>query len=266
MNLAQHYRTLGLRRGASSREVKSAYRNLVRQYHPDINPDETAVEQFLKINDAYTAISESLYAHEIKTAAKHDPQEHPPSESFDGRLKNIRQNLEKIGLGDFHTDQSKSDADSSDRGDGAQANYPDAVAPEMVPLTATKYTADPGFPGKETIQPGIGVLPDPLSVQEQSLKQDAYQQLKDLLRQQKFPRAIALVEGLAHRMPKDHEIIQWQAIVYQRWGRKLIGEGQPQKARLYLKKALRTDPHNQSLWREINRDFWHLANLNNPSD
>ena len=57
MNLARHYRTLGLRRGASAPDVKAAYRKLVRQYHPDINPDEAAIEQFIKINDAYTALS-----------------------------------------------------------------------------------------------------------------------------------------------------------------------------------------------------------------
>lgn len=270
MNLARHYQTLGLRRGASSREVKSAYRNLVMQYHPDINPDETAVEQFIKINDAYTAISESLYAHEIKAATKSNQRDQSEGFERDGKLNDLRQTLEKLGLDNFHTDQGKSDPASrnrgeSDRGSGNQEDYPNAVAPEMIPLTGAKHTAAPGSPAREAAHSRVSVSPNSLSAQEQSLKQDAYQQLKDLLRQQKFPRAIALVEGLAHRMPKDSEITQWQAIVYQRWGRKLIGEGQPQKARLYLKKALRTDPHNQSLWREINRDFWQLANLDNQS-
>ena len=269
MNLARHYQTLGLRRGASSREVKAAYRNLVRQYHPDINPDETAIEQFLKINDAYTALSESLRAHEIRAAAKNEQPDQSEDFERDGRLNDIRQTLEKLGLGnfqtDFHPDQGQSEPDSRDQGNGDRGDYPDAIAPEMVPLTSTQQPADLGSPGREAIHSGLGVSSDSLSAQEQSLKQDAYQQLKDLLRQQKFPRAIALVEGLAHRMPKDNEVIQWQAIVYQRWARKLIGEGQPQKARLYLKKALRTDPHNQSLWREINRDFWQLANLDNQS-
>ncbi len=93
---------------------------------------------------------------------------------------------------------------------------------------------------------------------EYRLKHEAYLQLKDLLKLQKFPRAIALVEGLAHRIPNDAEIIQWQAIVYQRWARQLIGQGKLQKARIYLEKALRTDPHNPSLWSEVNRDFQRL--------
>jgi tetratricopeptide (TPR) repeat protein len=90
---------------------------------------------------------------------------------------------------------------------------------------------------------------------EQQLKASSYQQLQQLLKKQKFPRAIALVEGLAKRLPHDPEVVQWQAIVYQRWGRQLIQQRQIEKARIYLKKALRTDPHNRSLWAEIEKDF-----------
>jgi tetratricopeptide (TPR) repeat protein len=51
------------------------------------------------------------------------------------------------------------------------------------------------------------------------------------------------------------------AIAYQRWGRYLIGEKQQDKARAYLKKALRTDPHNKSLWAEVERDFRRLEKI-----
>lgn len=254
MNLAQHYRTLGLRRGASSRDVKSAYRNLVRQYHPDINPDKAAIEQFIKINDAYTAILEGIQAHESarkhkQATAKSDQRTPAASLGLDSKLNHLIQTLEKLGLGNLHGGQD-------DRSEGH-------ARPAVEPKVESKVEPE-CLDREEAARPEIGVssrsLTGPAFEQEQSLKQEAYQQLKELLRQQKFPRAIALVEGLAHRMPKDSEIIQWQAIVYQRWGRKLIDEGQPQKARIYLKKALRTDPNNQSLWREVNRDFWQLAN------
>ncbi|PLZ81405.1 molecular chaperone DnaJ, partial [Fischerella thermalis WC217] len=46
---------------------------------------------------------------------------------------------------------------------------------------------------------------------------------------------------------------QWQAIAYQIWGRVLIKENQPLKAKIYLKKALKTDPHNKALWNEVQR-------------
>jgi curved DNA-binding protein CbpA len=94
-----------------------------------------------------------------------------------------------------------------------------------------------------------------LSPLEQQLKSKSYQQLQQLLKNQKFPRAIALVESLAQRMSRDPEVIQWQAIVYQQWGRFLIRDRQIDKARIYLRKALQTDPYNRSLWAEVEKDF-----------
>ena len=100
-----------------------------------------------------------------------------------------------------------------------------------------------------------------LSPLEQQLKESSYQQLQQLFKEQKFPRSIALVEGLASRLPQDPEVIQWQAIAYQRWGRQLIHNKQPEKARIYLKKALRADPHNRSLWAEVEKDFRRIEQL-----
>ncbi len=252
MSLAQHYRTLGLRRGASSREVKSAYRTLVRQYHPDINPDEAAVEQFIKINDAYTALSENAQRRE--RAAEARGQQAASNDGFS--LENLKQTLEKLGISPL--DDESVAAESAEKRQSAvpadyRTDYQAGLQSEMPPAPSAEAAV-----GKQ--------VAEPLSDQEESLKQEAYRQLKELLRHQKFPRAIALVEGLAHRMPADIEINQWQAIVYQRWGRQLIQMGQPQKARIYLKKALRTDPNNQSLWREINRDFWQLASFGRADD
>lgn len=96
---------------------------------------------------------------------------------------------------------------------------------------------------------------------EKQLKQQSYLQLQQHLKSKKFPRAIALVEGLAQRIPQDAEIKQWQAITYQRWGRQLIEDRQIEKARIYLKKALRTDPHNRNLWSEVERDFRKLERI-----
>jgi tetratricopeptide (TPR) repeat protein len=94
-----------------------------------------------------------------------------------------------------------------------------------------------------------------LSPEEQALKQKGFDQLQILFQAQRFPRAIALVDGLAQRLANDPEVKQWQAIAYQRWGRYLIRHGHHDKARRALKKALRLDPHNKVLWQEVNRDF-----------
>ena len=81
------------------------------------------------------------------------------------------------------------------------------------------------------------------------------------MKYKRYPRAIALAEGLAQRMPQDPEVRQWQAIAYQRWGRQLINERKLDKARNYLKKALKTDPQNRDLWAEIEYDFHQLESL-----
>jgi curved DNA-binding protein CbpA len=98
----------------------------------------------------------------------------------------------------------------------------------------------------------------PLTDIDQHLKRQTYGQLQLLLRSQRFPRAIALIEGLAQRIPDDVEVRQWQAITYQRWARQLMRDKQFDKARVYLKKTLKTDPHNKTLWSEVEKEFQQL--------
>lgn len=207
MDIADYYRQLGLRSGASLSQVKAAYRQLARQYHPDVNPgDETAKNKFIAIAEAYKFL---------------------------------------VNVAPRDVEESK-------------------VANSTKPPTATPKTE--GTPSKPQ---GVKVTAKQRPTQdseqflaaEEKLKKDCYFQLQQLLKYQRFPRAIALVEGLAQRLPEDAEVRQWQAIVYQRWGRHLIGEKQVDKARIYLKKAVKTDPHNRALWAEVERDFRRLEQI-----
>lgn len=52
------YETLGVSKGASSDEIKKAYRKLARKYHPDINKDPGAEDKFKEINAAYEILSD----------------------------------------------------------------------------------------------------------------------------------------------------------------------------------------------------------------
>lgn len=101
----------------------------------------------------------------------------------------------------------------------------------------------------------------PLLEFEQQLKWLSYYNLQQFLKDQQFPKAIALVEGLAQRLPYDSQVSQWQASAYQRWGRQLLDEGQLKKARIYLRKALKTDPHNRDLWIAVEQDFRRLEQM-----
>lgn len=205
MNLADCYRILGLRTGASYEDIKSSYRRLARQHHPDVSSGkQQQAEKFIQITDAYRQLM-------------------------------------------------------------------DVVSPLSPPLQTTKQTRSPQTPPtpeatsqvrptKRRQPPTIQKDPD-VSANDHQLKEHAYLQLQQLLREQRFPRAIALIEGLAQRLPNDIEVRQWQAITYQRWGRYLVDTNQPDKARLYLNKALRTDPRNKALWFEVDRDMQRLEGI-----
>ena len=54
-----YYEVLGISRSASADEVKSAFRNLARQYHPDVNKAPDAEEKFKEINEAYGVLSDA---------------------------------------------------------------------------------------------------------------------------------------------------------------------------------------------------------------
>ena len=55
-----YYEVLGLERGASEGDIKSAYRKLALKYHPDRNPDsEEAEEKFKELAEAYEVLSDS---------------------------------------------------------------------------------------------------------------------------------------------------------------------------------------------------------------
>lgn len=51
------YQILGVSRSADAKEIKSAYRKLAKQYHPDANPGEDTTERFQEINRAYEVLN-----------------------------------------------------------------------------------------------------------------------------------------------------------------------------------------------------------------
>lgn len=53
-----YYKTLGLSRDATTKEIKKAYRQLSLQYHPDKNKEEGAAEKFAEIARAYEVLSD----------------------------------------------------------------------------------------------------------------------------------------------------------------------------------------------------------------
>jgi molecular chaperone DnaJ len=54
-----YYDVLGLTRNASEKEIKSAFRRLARELHPDVSNDENAEERFREACEAYEVLSKS---------------------------------------------------------------------------------------------------------------------------------------------------------------------------------------------------------------
>jgi molecular chaperone DnaJ len=58
MGTGDYYDILGIPRSADDKEIKKAYRNLARKFHPDVCKDPGAEEKFKEINEAYSVLSD----------------------------------------------------------------------------------------------------------------------------------------------------------------------------------------------------------------
>jgi len=53
-----YYETLGVSKNASKEEIKKAYKNLAKKYHPDLNKNQGSDDKFKEINEAYSVLSD----------------------------------------------------------------------------------------------------------------------------------------------------------------------------------------------------------------
>ncbi|AOR23471.1 J domain-containing protein [Clostridium taeniosporum] len=59
--MKNYYKILGISENANKDEIKKAFRNLAKKYHPDKNKDNAdAIEMFQQINEAYEILSNEL--------------------------------------------------------------------------------------------------------------------------------------------------------------------------------------------------------------
>jgi molecular chaperone DnaJ len=91
-----YYEVLGLQKDASTEEIKSAYRKLALQYHPDRNKQPGAEEKFKKISEAYAVLSDQ------EKRTRYDTVGHvEEGEAFRGSEANFEEVFRDIGFGGF---------------------------------------------------------------------------------------------------------------------------------------------------------------------
>ena len=58
MSKRDYYEVLGVPKDADDKQIKSAFRKLAKQYHPDLNKDKDAPEKFKEVQEAYEVLSD----------------------------------------------------------------------------------------------------------------------------------------------------------------------------------------------------------------
>jgi molecular chaperone DnaJ len=85
-----YYEVLGVSRGATTEEIKKAFRRLAMQYHPDRNKDDGAEQKFKEVGEAYEVLSEP------EKRAAYDRFGHAGLQGFD-----VGRGFEGVDLGGF---------------------------------------------------------------------------------------------------------------------------------------------------------------------
>jgi DnaJ domain len=194
IKIEKSYTLFGLNPSASVAEIKTIYRQMAKEIHPDLHPDDpTARDRFYTLNQAYQLL---LSARSVSDRINIDA-----STEADGRVQ--------------------------------------------VDAVRVNYVVDP-----------------PLSPPDLQLKQEVFESLEKLIRQNDFAKAVSVIDLLVRVVPGRPEIFKKQSEIYFKYAQDLVNRRtQLTLARKYLQASLKIDPHNQQRWQAVDRQFNRIERL-----
>ncbi|VDM92487.1 unnamed protein product [Litomosoides sigmodontis] len=90
-----YYEVLGVKRDASTAQIKKAFRNLALKYHPDRNNDPNAHEKFREIAAAYEVLADDQKRREYDSGGwSHDQQQQYAQDfDFDSFMREFQESM-----------------------------------------------------------------------------------------------------------------------------------------------------------------------------
>jgi curved DNA-binding protein len=160
-----YYQILGVSKPAGADEIKKAYRQLARKYHPDVNPnDKAAEERFKAVSEAYEVLSDPEKRQKYDQFGQYWKQagsgpggrSGPTGGGFEdvefGQYANfddfINELLGRMGGGGART-QSRSAASDPFRSTSRSATSRSAAGPNLDQETTLRLTLEEAFNGVE---------------------------------------------------------------------------------------------------------------------
>ncbi|MFB6346177.1 MAG: DnaJ domain-containing protein, partial [bacterium] len=96
-----YYEILGVSRDASQSEIKSAFKEMAQEYHPDQSDDPEAEKKFKKISEAYEVLSDEQMRQKYDRFGKEGVNRSAAGQRGRAGVQDIGDILEQMGFGDF---------------------------------------------------------------------------------------------------------------------------------------------------------------------
>lgn len=102
MKYKDYYAVLGVERGASDKQIKTAYQRLARKFHPDVSKEKGAEERFKEISEAYQTLKDAEKRAAYDELGRPRPeQEFQPPPGWSQKFSTGGQGFEDIDLADL---------------------------------------------------------------------------------------------------------------------------------------------------------------------